>query len=287
MGSVPSASLKVGAQGKDGQSVFNQIIEDWRWQKYWGSNSGVDDVYVKGKRATALIFWARSPWDSTKGLCSPSLGFCVGYSNIGDQHKMTLSETANARESFASFVESDFNSQGLFSTLGRLIGRVRSSQTTTSVQGAKSEELPAYNENGMPQPPKVNDFATQEIIVTLPELGLPLALVRRDASPGKLQQTERMKDELTCWGVKSKLQPQGCSGELVFAYHEETDPVWYVLRRCSTSCEPGFKNETVLALRKDSGRWLLYAGGVIDGPPEEVQRLARLIENAALVHLRF
>ena len=69
------------ADGPDpGKDVFDRLVENWRWSRYWFDNTGIDDVYVEGKRVSALIFWAKEGRRQKSGMCSVELSLCVSYS---------------------------------------------------------------------------------------------------------------------------------------------------------------------------------------------------------------
>ena len=50
--------------------VYDRIIENLRWSRYWFGVAGIGDVYVEGKKISALIFWAKKTDRQIMGLCS-------------------------------------------------------------------------------------------------------------------------------------------------------------------------------------------------------------------------
>src|ERR1700680_2775768 len=71
-----------GAYGDATDQVFGRIVENLRWSHYWFGKTGIDDVYVEGKRISALIFWNKSESQPIRGLCSSEISLCVAYSGI-------------------------------------------------------------------------------------------------------------------------------------------------------------------------------------------------------------
>ena len=98
------------------------------------------------------------------------------------------------------------------------------------------------------------------------------------------REAEKVKRRFGCWGVEAETRPQGCTGNLVFAYYGESDPYWFVLRSCSTACK--FKGESVETLRRGDRGWDVTVGGFINNPKEEIERLKRQIEKAEMFRLR-
>lgn len=283
---LTSVFFSAGAEEQSAQSVFDRLVEHWRWQKYWLGKSGVDDIYVEGKTATALIFWAKKEGVPKVGLCSPGLGFCIAAADpdsLPDQDVTHISASTSPTEAFASFVQSNFSRQESPS-------ESQSANPGERPKGAvprESPKIPIYPPSANPgERFKVEDYETRQITVTLPPMGLPSALVHRDSGPAKMKEVEETKKLFACWNP-SKARPQGCQGEIVFPFHDDSDPYWYVLVRCSSECERGSPVESVSALRKgdEEHTWEASVGGLIDDP-SEVRRLAQQIENAAMVRLR-
>jgi hypothetical protein len=238
------------SDGRDqADQVFNRITENWRWSHYWFGKTGIDDAYVEGQRITALIFWNKSGSQPIRGLCSSDLALCIAYSGVyldPAARRMPIGTNVDVQQAFASFISSG----------------LRDSSHILAVEGVS----PA-------------DFEAVQRVVTLPVLEPPTSTTTRVTPAGASREAERIKRVFTCWGVEAETRPQGCTGNLVFAYYGENDPYWFVLRSCSTACE--FKGESVEMLRRGDRGWEITSAGFVDSP-KEVERLKQQIEKAAM-----
>jgi hypothetical protein len=230
--------------------VFDRIAENWRWSHYWFGKTGIDDVYVEGKKISALIFWNNSESQPIRGLCSSELSLCVAYSGIyldPAERRMSIAPNVAPQQAFTSFVRSG----------------LRDSSHMIGVEGLRTA-----------------DFQLEQKSLTLPVLGPPSSITRRAVPEEASREAEKVKRPFGCWGVESETRLQGCTGSLVFAYYGDTDPYWFVLRSCSTACE--FKGESVEMLRRGDHGWDVTIGGLINSPKEEVERLKKQIEKAEM-----
>ncbi len=237
---------------KEGQ-VFERIVENWRWTRYWFGKTGIDDAYVEGKKISALIFWNKNDSQPINGLCSSELSLCVAY--LGAhldpfERRMQIAPGVAQQQAFASFINSG----------------LRDSSQIMAVEGLS-----------------VADFQVEQKSVTLPILEPPSSILLREVPAEAPREAERVKSLFGCWGVESETRPRGCSGSLTFAYYGDADPYWFVLRSCATACE--FKGESVEMLRRGDHGWEVTSGGFVGSPQAEVERLKRQIEKAKMLQL--
>src|SRR6202040_237874 len=100
------------AFGDTADQVLDRIKENWRWSDYWFGKTGIDDVYVAGKRVSALIFWNKNEYQPIRGLCSSDLGLCLAY--IGPYQgpvprRMQISADIHLQSAFTLFAGSGFH----------------------------------------------------------------------------------------------------------------------------------------------------------------------------------
>src|ERR1700719_1826407 len=91
--------------------IFERIVENWRWTHYWAGSTGLDDVYVAGKKISALLFWTKSDSRPIRGFCSTELSLCVAYSGFyldPLERRMPMPPNVAPQQAFASFVTSGF-----------------------------------------------------------------------------------------------------------------------------------------------------------------------------------
>lgn len=248
------AASKVPAADSADQ-VYDRIIENWRWTHYWFGKTGIDDVYSEGKKVTALIFWSDGHGQPIQGLCSADLFLCVAYSGVyldPKARRVQIPADVTVRQAYASFVDSGF--------------------------ADPSHLLP---EGGL----SLTDFQSEEKVVVLPALVPPAPVVQHKTPAGAINEAERVKHLFTCSGSSDKKPRGACTGGLVFAYYGSADPYWFVLRSCSSACE--FGGEAVEELTRTGLGWTNTAGGFINRPKAEVDRLKRQIEKAVMFRLQF
>lgn len=247
-------SASRSAHGDVADQVFDRLVENWRWSHYWFGKTGLDDVYVEGKKITALMFWNKSESQPIRGLCSSELSLCIAYSGVyldPAERRMSIAPGATPQQAFSSFVSSGLSD----------------SSHMLAVEGLN-----------------VTDFQVEQKSITLPILEPPSSITRRAVPEEAAREAERVKRTFSCWGVEAKTRPRGCTGGLVFAFYGDADPYWFVLRSCSTACE--FKGESVEMLRRGDRGWDVTIGGFINSPKEEVERLKQQIEKAEMFRLQ-
>lgn len=245
-----------GVYGDTADQVYNRIVENWRWSHYWFGKTGIDDVYVEGKKISALIFWTRNDSQPISGLCSADLFLCVAYSGVyldPLERRMQMAPNVTTQQAFESFVKSGLGD----------------SSHILAVRGLH----PA-------------DFQIEEKSITLPAWALPASISGRRTPAEAASESARLKRLLGCGGAAIETGPPGCSGALVlvFAYYGATDPYWFVLRSCATACE--FGGDAIQELTRGDRGWEVTSGGFINTPKAEVERLKQQIQKAEMLRLQ-
>lgn len=208
--------------------VFDQYVERVRWSHYWHRNIRNDDVYVEGKQISALIFWTKTNTRPKWGLCSSDLSLCIANHSNPDWRgvaEVSVDRSFTLQAAFEWFANTNFGD-----------GYV-----------------------GFP-PLKVTDFEFKEKPIVLPSLGLPFAILHRIVPQEARSQADRIRSQFVCWEIGTK-KPHGCSGTQVFSYYSEADQSWYLLRSCSSACEPEFRGDAIEALSHRKEGWTVTIGG--------------------------
>ena len=125
-------------------------MQNWRWSHYWFGATGIDDVYVEHQRINALVFWSKQSADEIRGICSTELTICVAY--IGryfdpKERRMSIDSSVGTSAAFIDFVKSGF----------------RDASHPLNIPGLHIE-----------------DFSSQMISMTLPDLGPPDSIAKRN-----------------------------------------------------------------------------------------------------------
>src|SRR5690242_18551835 len=101
-------AVNCGIYGDDAaDQVFDRIVENWRWSRFWSGTTGIDDVYIEGKKFAALVFWTKNDSRPIRGLCSTELLACVAYSGVyldPRARRMPITSNATPEQAFTSFV---------------------------------------------------------------------------------------------------------------------------------------------------------------------------------------
>jgi len=232
--------------------VFSRIVENWRWSYYWFGKTGIDDVYVSGKKISALFFWSTKPMRPMRGFCSSDISRCVAYEGVylaPLEREMGISPRASSQQAFGTFVSSGFRDPKYLSLIEGL---------------------------------SLADFESKERLVTLPDLGPPSSISRREIPADAAHEAERIARQLARGASSAEARPD-CRCSLVFAYYGPNDPYWFVLRTCSTACE--FKGKAIEMLSRGDRGWEATSGGYIDAPASDVERLEHQIERAEMFRL--
>ena len=242
------------AYGDSADQAFDRIIENWRWSHYWFGKTGIDDVYVEGKKISALIFWNKNDGQPIRGLCSTDLSLCAAYSGVyldPLERRMQMAANVTARQAFESFIKSGLGD----------------SSHILAVKGLR----PA-------------DFQIEEKSVTLPTWEMPAPIANHKIPADAASEAARVKRLLGCSGGATETRPRGCGGTLVFAFYGAADPYWFVLRSCSTACE--FGGDAIEELTRGDHGWEVTSGGFINTPKTEVERLKQQIQKAEMLRLQ-
>jgi hypothetical protein len=236
--------------------VFNQLVQNWRWLRYWFGSSGIDDVAIPGKKITALVFWTKTDRLPKSGLCSPDLSLCIAYSGPRlnpRSDRIAIDGNASLRDSFEQFVK------------GGLRGTERNFAPKEAFQPS--------------------DFDSVEGSFTLPSLTVPPDSVLNRKTPAEAPAEATRVSRLFSCSRFGEPRPQGCKGTLVFAYYGADDPYWFVLRSCSAECESAFRGDAVEELTRGDGGWDVTSGGFVNTPGKEVERLGAQIRKAEMLRL--
>lgn len=271
------------------KQVFDHVVENLRYCLYWYGTPDIGDGYVEGKQITALIFWTKEGRQSKVGFCAPNLGRCFatwGTHIVPDMEQMPIDRNLTPQVAFESFVEDGFDANAI-KIVPQVIQppSVKASPTENpnpSIPVIPSD--PAGQPFPFPNRLNLNDYEFVEKIFILPPLGLPASILRRVVPKEAASEAKRVKQGYNCWYEGSK--PSGCTGTLVFAYYNESDMTWPVLRTCSSACPPMFQGDSIQFLRRGMDGWEAYGGGGINSPKEEVARLKQKVEQAEMFRLQ-
>jgi|GEM_PF-5079036 len=236
-------------EAEQAMKVFDQFVERLRWSRYWLGATSMDDIYVEGKLISALVFWTKTNHRPKRGLCSSDLSLCIAnYSGSYNRGvaQVHIDRGLAPQLAFASFANANFGDGGAW--------------------------FP---------PLSPDDFEFEEKTITLPPLGLPSSILHRVVPEEASREAERIRQQFVCWGVDTKRLP-GCTGTLVFAYYANDDPSWYVLRTCSSACEPEFRGDSIESLTRREWGWTITVGGFMNSPKEDIERVKRKIEKAEM-----
>lgn len=267
------------------QKVFDHVIENLRYSRYWHEAPDIGDGYEEGKQISALIFWTKADRQSKVGLCSPDLERC--FATWGDQirpemEQMLIDRSLTAKAAFESFVEDGIDVNAI-----KIVPQIIQPPPGTVPPTAKlNPSVPGISSvldvQSLPKPKRLSltDFEFVEKTITLPPLGLPTSISSRAVPKEAASEAKKVKQNYTCWGEGKR--PRGCTGAVVFAYYHESDSTWPVLRTCSSSCPPMFQGESIQFLRRGSWGWEAYGGGQTSSPKEEVIRLKQKIKQAEM-----
>ena len=272
------------------RQVFDQIMENLRYSRYWYGTPSIGDGYAEGKQVSALIFWTKKDRRSKIGLCFSNLRSC--FATRGDQivpemEQMSIGRSLTAKEAFESFVENGLDAN----TIKILPQIVQPPLAKAPPVGSSNTTVPKVPSTSVGQPfsfPKrlsLADFEYVETTITLPALGLPASISHREIPKEAAGEAKRIKQYYTCW-YSNSVRPPGCTGSLVFAYYQEMELNWFVLRTCSSACPSGFQGDSIQLLRRGDGGWEASGGGGLNSPKEEVARLKQKIEQAEMFRLQ-
>ena len=270
--------------------AFDHIVENIRYSRYWYGTPDLGNGYVEGKQISALIFWTKADRQSKVGICSPELAYCLATSGetiSPEMDQMPTDRSLTAKAAFESFIEDGIDVGG--KRLREVISQAHplpsrktlSTPNTNSSVPTISSDLTGLN---LPVSKRLSltDFEFAEKTVTLPSLGLPTALSRREVPKDAASKAARIKQYFNCWGEGFK-RPSGCTGTLVFAYYHETYPNWIVLRTCSSACRPMVQGDSIQFLRReDDGEWMATGGGHYSSPADVVERFRQKIEQVEM-----
>lgn len=265
--------------------VFDHVLENLRYSRYWYETPDIGDGYVEGKQISALIFWTKEARPSKVGFCSPDLERCFATwagQIRQEMEQMRIDRSLSAKAAFESFVEDGIDAN----TIKIAPQVIQPSSDKVPPDGSSNPSIPTISSTStgqdFPLPRRLNltDFEFVEKTITLPHLGLPASISRREIPKEAEGEAKRIKQSYTCWYEGKR--PQGCTGTLVFAYYNESDSTWPVLRTCSSSCLPVFRGDSIQILRRGMDGWEAYGGGGINSPKDEVARLKQKIEQAEM-----
>src|SRR5262249_52043779 len=122
--------------------------------------------------------------------------------------------------------------------------------------------------------------------ITLPSLGLPSSALHRVIPAEAPREAKRLRREILCWYMDAK-RPPGCTGALVFAYYNETDPYWLVLGTCSSACDSLSRGDSIEFLsRRENGEWASSGAGHMNSPKNEVARFKQKIEQTEMFRFK-
>jgi hypothetical protein len=228
--------------------AFDQYLESVRWTRYWQGES-TNNTYKEGKQISALVFWTKTDRRPKWGLCSSDLSLCIANYSSPDQRgnaEMRFEPGLTPQLAFASFADHNYGDGSLsFSPVSQA------------------------------------DFEFEQKFITLPSLGLPASILHRMV-PGEAHgEADRIRKQFVCWNAGAK-RPPGCTGTQVFAFYNEADPNWYVLRTCSSPCALEFRGDSIEALTRWEQGWAITTSGFINNPKDDVERFKRKIEEAAM-----
>lgn len=241
-------------QSSAGKDVFDRLVENWRWSRYWFGKTGIDDVYSEGKQVSVLIFWTKQGRRPKSGMCSTELSLCIAYSGpqlSPSAERMHIGGRTSVMESFHEFVSSQFGGAESYINAAERLA--------------------------------VTDFEIAETSVTMPALTPPASVVEKIVPAEARREADRVKRLLGCGGGETSAPAQSCSGTLVFAFYGPADPYWFVLRTCSAACQ--FKGSIVEELTRGDAGWEVTSRGYISSPTTEVERLKQQIEKAEMFRL--
>ena len=223
-----------GSEMKQAMRVFSQYVERVRWTRYWYKDTP-DDAYIEGKTISALVFKTKTNRRPIYGLCSAELSLCIG--NYSSPERRGIAEVK---------VDPGFAPQVAFDWFAN------------TNYGDIDTSFPAL---------RPADFEFTAKPITLPSLGLPSS-IRHHVIPARAhREANRIRKQFNCWEPGTK-RPRGCTGTQVFAYYSEADPVWYILRTCSSACAPEFRGDAIEALSYDKQGWTITIGGFTNTPED-------------------
>ena len=247
-------SVSRGVYGDSADQVYDRIVENWRWSHYWFGKTGIDDVYVEGKKISALIFWNKNDSQPIRGLCSTDLSLCVAYSGVyldPLERRIQMARGATAPQAFESFVKSGLGDSSHILAVGGL--------------------RPA-------------DFQFEEKSVTLPAWDLPASILQKRVPAEATRESARLKRLYGCESSESKSRSRACGGTLVFAFYGPADPYWFMLWTCPSGC--GSDGDAIQELTRGDRGWEVTSGGAINSPKAEVERLKQRILKAEMLRLQ-
>ncbi len=234
------------------QYIFDQYVERVRSSRYWGTTHN-DQMYVEGKRISALVFWTKTTQRPKYGLCSAALKLCIAnYSSPSYRGvaEVSIDPSLEPKLAFASFAERNYGDGGAW----------RQSLT-------------------------INEFEFEERTITLPTLGLSASILHKLVSEEAVQEIERFRKGNACWRENSP-RPTRCTGTMVFAYYNETDPNWFTLRQCSSACPSEFQGDAIQMLSRREWGWTGTVGGFFKNT-EAVEFYKPKIEKAEMSRIEF
>ena len=233
---------------------FESLVEYWRWNNYWAGTTYLGQKYVPGRSVRLLMFWHdREPPDgndqwawSLIGFCSEDLNVCQAYPNVTTALPTGEMEIGglNSRAAFQKFV---------------------------------NEKL--HNGDGIPRERSltIDEFATQEISVVLPNLDPPRPIRNREERVKLNEEVQDLLKPLGCQGPSGITKPH-----LLIPYYGDTDPAIFVYRECGPEVEP--PRVSVAVTRREEGIWYVSAMSLIRDE-NEVRRLRKLIEGALMIEV--
>lgn len=286
-----SSAQTQDTKGTDEQAreVLDRVLKNLRYSRYWYERPDVGDDYAVGKQVSALIFWTKSDRPYTAGFCSPNIARCFATSGIQISpmmEQMAIDHSITPMAAFVSFLEN-----GMGANTIQIIPKMKTHPPPVNTPPAGSSNPPvstipsqsAGHPVLFPKRLSLVDFEFTEKIITLPPLGLPSSILRREVPEEAYREANSVKQSYTCW-YENSVRASRCTGTLVFAYYNEADSNWFVLRTCSSACLPVFQGDSIQLLRRwDDGKWAASGASGINSPKEEVARLKQKILQAEMI----
>lgn len=238
---------------KMAQEMYRQFIESLRWSQYWREEAGLDQKYQEGNQVPALFFWTKTNHRPKAGFCSAALSVCVANPSNLEHRGIVMARTppgSTLSQAFAAFGRANY--------------------------GDGDAHFPQLSRT---------DFDFEEKTITLPHLGLPASILHRTVPKQAFRQSQEIKQAFNCWREGTKKSPT-CVGNLVFAYYTEADLVWFVRRTCSAACQPEFRGDGIMSLRRsERGDWY-HSGAGFSNTRADIERMKPKIDRAAMFRVK-
>lgn len=235
------------------EAIFKMYIDKLNWHGYWLEGKAIGLTYPEGKMVKLLFFSTNASPSKKSGFCSVAPALCVANSASPNANSLVMQLFENPpglRGMFSQFAEKNYGDGDMIT-----------------------------------EPISEVEFIFFEKEIFFPKLSnVPNSILQRKRPNNLDQETRQVLRQFTCW-QNEQSKPKNCTGSLSFAFYDNTDPYWFVLRSCSLDCSQVFQDDSIMFLTRNNGWWGASSGGLLNNPKSDVEKFKQKIERSLLIKI--